>query len=156
MNNNSCKIWRKLTLCWLFPLKHALATSDGDDQYLKIKFRNDSTLQGVPKVFRHLKWAVCGELVHLKIFLRKYQMKKKVLFPHYLKILIKLSKHGLSNSFKRNPWSISKITFFANLRVTDTELWYFFNENAVCQQYLSYLNEFSWMDLLNNLLILQR
>ena len=36
-------------------------------------------LQGVSKVFRHLKWAVCGELVHLKIFLRKYQMKKSII-----------------------------------------------------------------------------
>ena len=33
------------------------------------------TLQGVSKVFRHLKLAVCGELVHINIFLRKYQMK---------------------------------------------------------------------------------
>ena len=36
-------------------------------------------LQGVPKVFRHVKWAVCGELVHLKIFLRKYQMKISII-----------------------------------------------------------------------------
>ena len=32
-------------------------------------------VQGVSKVFRHLKLAVCGELVHIKNFLRKYQMK---------------------------------------------------------------------------------
>ena len=38
-----------------------------------------NVLQGVSKVFRHLKWAVCGELVHLKIFLRKYQMKKSII-----------------------------------------------------------------------------
>ena len=37
------------------------------------------TLQGVSKVFRHLKLAVCGELVHLKFFLRKYQMKKSII-----------------------------------------------------------------------------
>ena len=33
----------------------------------------------VPKVFIHLKWAVCGELDHLKMFLRKYQMKKSII-----------------------------------------------------------------------------
>ena len=153
MNNNSCKIWRKLTLCWLFPLKHALATSDGDDQYLKIKFRNDSTLQGVPKVFRHLKWAVCGELVHLKKFMRKYQMKKSTI-PILSEILTKLSNHGITSySLKRDLRSISKITFYTNLRVSpiDTELWYFFKKNGVCyssQQYLG-LNEVSWMALLN-------
>ena len=37
------------------------------------------TLQGVSKVFRHLKLAVCGELVHLIIFLRKYQMKTSIM-----------------------------------------------------------------------------
>ena len=50
---------------------------------------------------------------------------KKVSSPHYLKILIKLSKHGISYSLKCDPRSISKITFYANLRVSpiDTELW---------------------------------
>ena len=49
---------------------------------------------------------------------------KKVSSPHYLKISSKLSKHGLSYSLKRDPRSISKITFYANLRVSpiDTEL----------------------------------
>ena len=36
-------------------------------------------LQGWALVFRHLKCAVCGELVHLKISLRKYQMKKSII-----------------------------------------------------------------------------
>ena len=78
---------------------------------------------------------------------------KKVSSPHYLKILMKLSKHGISYSLKRDPRSISKITFYANLRVSpiDTELW-FFNPS---QQYLG-LNEFSWMAMLNSFfLILQ-
>ena len=43
---------------------------------------------------------------------------KKVSSPHYLKILMKLSKHGISYSLKRNTRSISKITFYANLRVS--------------------------------------
>ena len=43
---------------------------------------------------------------------------KKVSSPHYLKILMKLSKHGISYSLKRDPRSISKITFYANLRVS--------------------------------------
>ena len=52
----------------------------------------------------------------------------KVSYPHYLKILMKLSKHDISYSLKRDRKSISKITFYANLRVSpiDTELWYFF------------------------------
>ena len=36
-------------------------------------------VQGVSKVFRHLKWAVCGELVHLRFFLRKCLMKKSIM-----------------------------------------------------------------------------
>ena len=41
---------------------------------------------------------------------------------------MKLSKHGISYSLQHDPRSISKITFYANLRVSpiDTELWYFF------------------------------
>ena len=39
------------------------------------KYLKDQTIQGVSKVFRHLKWAVIGELVHLRFFLKKYQMK---------------------------------------------------------------------------------
>ena len=42
-------------------------------------------------------------------------MKKKVSSPHYLKILVKLSKHGISYSLKCDPRSSSKITFYANL-----------------------------------------
>ena len=61
---------------------------------------------------------------------------KKVLSPHYLKILMKLSKHGISYSLKRDPWSISKISFCANLRVSPIDI---FNKNVFCysrQQYL--------------------
>ena len=56
---------------------------------------------------------------------------KKVSFPHYLKNLMKLSKHGISYSLKCNPRSISEITFWANLSVSpiDIEL-YFFKELA--------------------------
>ena len=68
-----------------------------------------------------MKWAVCGELVHLKFFLRKYQMKK-VSCPHYLNMLMKLSKHGISYSLKRDPRSISKITFYANLSVSPIDI----------------------------------
>ena len=73
---------------------------------------------------------------------------------------MKLSKHGISYSLKRDPRSIPKITFYANLRVSpiDTELRYFFKKDAVCyssQQYLG-LNEVSWMALLNDLLTLLR
>ena len=42
---------------------------------------------------------------------------KKISSPHYLKISSKLSKHGLSYSLKRDPRSISKITFCANSSV---------------------------------------
>ena len=81
-------------------------------------------VQGVSKVFRHLKWAVCGKLVRLKNFWGNTKWKR-ALSPHYLKILMKLSKHGISYSLQRDPRSISKITFYANLRVSpiDTELW---------------------------------
>ena len=49
---------------------------------------------------------------------------KKISSPHYLKILMKLSKHGISYSLKRDPRSMSKITFCANLSVSpiNTEL----------------------------------
>ena len=55
---------------------------------------------------------------------------KKVSSQHSLKNLMKLSKHGISYSLKCDPRSISKITFYANLRVRpiDTELWYFFQK----------------------------
>ena len=50
---------------------------------------------------------------------------KKVSSPHYLKSLMKWSKHVISHSLKRDPRSISKITFYANLRVSPigTEIW---------------------------------
>ena len=67
---------------------------------------------------------------------------------------MKLSKHSISYSLKRDPRSISKITFYANLRVTLLIQSFdnFSKKNAVCyssQQYLG-LNEVSWMALLNN------
>ena len=43
---------------------------------------------------------------------------KKASSPHYLKILMKLSKHGISYSLKRDLRLISKITFCANLSVS--------------------------------------
>ena len=43
---------------------------------------------------------------------------KKVSSLHYLKILMKLSKKGISYSLKRDRRSISKITFYANLSVS--------------------------------------
>ena len=57
---------------------------------------------------------------------------KKVSYPHYLKIVIKLSKHGLSYSLKRDLRSISKITFCANSSVKS--YWYralFFSKNCI-------------------------
>ena len=41
--------------------------------------------------------------------------------------------HGLSYSFKRDSRSISKITFYANWRVspTDTEIWEFFKQKLL-------------------------
>ena len=58
---------------------------------------------------------------------------RKISCPHYLKILSKLSKHGLSYSLKRDSRSISKITFFANRRVSsiDTKLWEFFKQKLL-------------------------
>ena len=49
---------------------------------------------------------------------------KKVSSPYYMNILMKSSKHGINYSLKPDPRSISKITFYANLRVSpiDTEL----------------------------------
>ena len=67
---------------------------------------------------------------------------KKVSSPHYLKILMKLIKHGISYNLKRDPSPISKITFYANLSVSpiDTELWDFFQTKTAVsfsdQQYL--------------------
>ena len=112
-------------------------------------------IQGVPvpKAFIHLKWAVCGEMVHLKKIWGNTKWRK-VSSPHYLKNLMKLNKHCISYSLKRDSRTISKMTLYANLRSSpiDTELWYFFKKNGVCyssQQYLG-LNEVSWMALLNN------
>ena len=47
---------------------------------------------------------------------------KKVSSPRCLKILMKLSKHGISYSLKRDPSSISKITFYANLSVSPIDI----------------------------------
>ena len=57
---------------------------------------------------------------------------KKISYPHYLKIVIKLSKDGLSYSLKRDLRSISKITFCANSSVKS--YWYralFFSKNCI-------------------------
>ena len=47
---------------------------------------------------------------------------KKVSSPHYLKILMKLIKHGISYNLKRDPSPISKITFYANLSVSPIDI----------------------------------
>ena len=47
---------------------------------------------------------------------------KKSSFPHYLKILMKLSKHGISYSLQGDMRSISKITFYANLIVDPIDI----------------------------------
>ena len=44
-----------------------------------------------------MKCAVCGELVHLKNFWENTKWKK-VSYSHYLKILMKLSKHGTAKA----------------------------------------------------------
>ena len=94
-------------------------------------------------VFIHFKWAVCGELVHLKFFWGNTKWKK-VSSPPYLKISMKLSKHGFSYSFKHDPRSISKITFYANLRLCpiDTELLSFFKKVLLVIQVS---NNLAWM-----------
>ena len=46
---------------------------------------------------------------------------KKSIMPN-LKILMKLSKHGISFSLKRDPRSITKITFCANLSVSPIDI----------------------------------
>ena len=80
---------------------------------------------------------------------------KKSIIPTLFGNFSQIKQHGLSYSLKCDPWSISKITFCANLRVSPIDK--FFNENAFCyssQQYFD-LNEISWMDLLSIFLILQ-
>ena len=73
-----------------------------------------------------------NELFVMNWFISKYfcgNTKSKILSsPHYLEILINLSKPGLSYSVKHDPSSISKITFYASLRVSpiDAEFWWFF------------------------------
>ena len=51
---------------------------------------------------------------------------KNVSCPHYLKILMKLSKHGISYSLRPDPRSISKITFYANLIVNPIDIKHWF------------------------------
>ena len=53
---------------------------------------------------------------------------KKIASPHYLKISMKLSKHGISYSLKRDLRLISKITFCANLSVCPIDIINFFKE----------------------------
>ena len=64
----------------------------------------------------------------ISIFFCKNTKWKKVSYPHYLKIVIKLSKHGLSYSLKCDPRPISKITFCANLSVKS---FIFFSKNCI-------------------------
>ena len=82
--------------------------------------------------FHTLEMTFFGELFHLNFF-RENTKWKKGSYTHYLKILIKLSKHGLSYSLKRDWRSISKITFYANWRVSpiDTEIWELFKQKLL-------------------------
>ena len=70
---------------------------------------------------------------------------KKVSSPHYLKILMKWSKHGISYSLKRDLSSISKITFYTNLRVSHigTKLWYLLFKSAMPWPEWGQLNGFA-------------
>ena len=68
-----------------------------------------------------MKWTLFGELDNLNFFLWNYKMKK-VLYRHYLKIVIKFSKYGLSYSLKSDQRSIFKITHCANSSVKS--YWY--------------------------------
>ena len=79
---------------------------------------------------------------------------KKASSPHYLKILMKLSKHGISYSLQRDSRLISKITFYANLRVSpiDTELWYFFKRMLFVIQVsntLDWMRSVGWLCWIN-------
>ena len=69
----------------------------------------------------------------ISIFFCETTKWKTVLFPQCQKILIKLSKHGLSYSLKHNLRSISKITFYANWRVSpiDIEIWELFKQKLL-------------------------
>ena len=57
-----------------------------------------------------------------QIFFEKIPNEKKVSSPNYLKILMKLNKNGISYSLRRDPRSISKITFYANLIVNPIDI----------------------------------
>ena len=69
---------------------------------------------------------------------------KKVSSPHYLESLMKLSEPGISYSLKRDPRSISEITFYANLRISPigTEIWYFFKKMLF---FIHVSNTLAWM-----------
>ena len=68
-----------------------------------------------------------NELIVVKWFISNFfwgnAKWKKVSCPHYLKIWMKWSKHGISYRLKHDPMSISKITFYANLSVSP-KYWY--------------------------------
>ena len=71
---------------------------------------------------------------------------KLVSSPHYLKILIKSTKHGLSYSLKRDLRPISKITFVSPF---DTEAWEFFlAKNAISYSNHHYLGKIKRLSIL--------
>ena len=73
---------------------------------------------------------------------------KLVSSPHYLKILIKSTKHGLSYSLKRDLRPISKITFVSPF---DTESWEFFlpkAKNAISYSNHHYLGKIKRLSIL--------
>ena len=88
-----------------------------------------------------------------QIFFEEIPFWKKVSSPHYLKMLMKLSKRGISYSLKRDLRSISKITFYGNWRVssTNTEFDNFFKKRLFVIQIsiiLALLMSVGWVALI--------
>ena len=112
-------LWRRLYL-W-----YSGSFCSGNYHQITVRFLNHDPLYRVGHKFSDT-W---NELFVVNWFISNFfwgnTKWKKVSSPHYLKILMKLSKHGISYSLKRDPRSISKITFYADLRVSPvgTELW---------------------------------
>ena len=68
-------------ILWDVARKHILIGCEKAEKIMSAKRKRcKKEVQGVSKVFRHWKWAVCGELVQFKTFLRKYQMKKSIIY----------------------------------------------------------------------------
>ena len=119
--DNVCFDRRNETFCNQLKLDDGCNRSDdGEKLYFKTEFWQYSPYRVYLKFFIHLKWALCGNWF-ISVFSRKCQMKK-VSSPHYLKILVKSSKHGLSYSLKRDSSSIPKTTFYGNLRVNSIDM----------------------------------